>query len=218
MIIMQLKDIMKSFAGIPLLQQVQLEVKTKDRIAIVGRNGTGKSTLLKIMTGEIGYDEGETYQSKHLDIGYLAQHNDLVSDHSIWDEMMTVFTDLIAEEQILENMAIQIEEVSSTGAYDERLMIEYGQRQESFEENGGYRFKSDIKGVLTGLGFTEAEFDLYVNHLSGGQKTRLALGKLLLKKPDVLILDEPTNHLDIATLTWLENYLLGYPGAIVMVS
>lgn len=219
MILMQLKDIVKSFGGSKLFERIQLEVKTKDRIAIVGRNGSGKSTLLKIMTGEIDYDEGEIFQTKQLDIGYLAQHQDIESNRSILEEMMTVFQPLIEEEQALEKMAARIEEVSSTGAYDERLMLEYGRRQEKFSEDGGYRYKSDVRGVLTGLGFSpDDDFDLPVPDLSGGQKTRLALGKLLLKKPDVLILDEPTNHLDIATLTWLENYLLNFPGAIVIVS
>src|SRR5699024_3057405 len=127
----QLKDIMKSFGGNVLLQQVQFEIKSKDRIAIVGRNGAGKSTLLKIMTGEMAFDEGEIYKPKHSQIGYLAQHNDLQSDQPIWDEMMTVFTHLIKEEQVLEKMAEQIEELSSTGAFDERLMLEYGARQEA---------------------------------------------------------------------------------------
>src|SRR5699024_5161838 len=122
------------------------------------------------------------------------------------------------EEHILKKMAEQIEEISLTGAHDERLMIEYGQRQEAFQEKGGYRYQSDVKGVLNGLGFSYEDFSLQIQDLSGGQKTRLALGKLLLQKPDVLILDEPTNHLDIPTLTWLANYLQGYPGALIIVS
>lgn len=218
MIIMQLKNISKSFAGIPLLRDVQLEVRKQDRIALVGRNGTGKSTLLKMMTGRESYDSGDIYMPKSLEIGYLAQHNALESDLTIWEEMLTVFSDLIEEEHILKKMAEQIEEISLTGAHDERLMIEYGQRQEAFQEKGGYRYQSDVKGVLNGLGFSYEDFSLQIQDLSGGQKTRLALGKLLLQKPDVLILDEPTNHLDIPTLTWLENYLQGYPGALIIVS
>lgn len=218
MILMQLKNIVKSFAGQMLLKNVHMEVKTNDKIAIVGRNGAGKSTILKMMTGEIGYDEGEIFTAKGIEIGYLSQHNGLESDQTIWDEMLSVFADLIEEEKELQEIASRVEQLSATDHYDERLMLEYSNRQESFAENGGYRFKSDIKGVLKGLGFQETDFNLGINHLSGGQKTRLALGKLLLTKPELLILDEPTNHLDIATLSWLENYLNNYDGAIVIVS
>ena len=218
MILMQLKSITKFFSGNIILHDINVEVKSKDRIAIVGRNGAGKSTLLKIMTGEIGYDEGDIYKAKELDIGYLAQHNDLQSRFTIYDEMLSVFNHLIDEEKELTKIAEKIERVSSAGEDATSIIKEYSERQEKFERDGGYRYKSDVKGVLIGLGFTEDEFNLYVDDLSGGQKTRLALGKLLLQKPSVLILDEPTNHLDIPTLTWLENYLLNYDGAIVIVS
>ena len=218
MILMQLKQITKLFSGNIILHDIELEVKNKDRIAIVGRNGAGKSTLLKIMTGQIGYDEGEIYQAKDLQIGYLAQHNDLDSENTIWNEMLSVFNDLLEEERNLNLLATEIERASTAGEDVESLIKDYSQRQERFAENGGYRFKSDIKGVLTGLGFSEEEYDIPIQDLSGGQKTRIALGKLLLQKPSLLILDEPTNHLDIPTLTWLENYLLNYDGAIVIVS
>lgn len=218
MIFMQLKQITKLFSGNIILQDIHLEVKNNDRIAIVGRNGAGKSTLLKIMTGEIDYDEGEIYKAKDLSIGYLAQHNELHSNFTIWEEMLTVFDELIEEEKNLALLTKEIERLSTEGKDIESFLKEYSLRQEKFAENGGYRYKSDIKGVLTGLGFTEEEFDIPVQDLSGGQKTRIALGKLLLQKPSLLILDEPTNHLDIKTLTWLENYLLNYEGAIVIVS
>lgn len=218
MILMQLKQITKLFSGNIILHDIELEVKNNDRIAIVGRNGAGKSTLLKMMTGEIGYDDGEIYKAKELNIGYLAQHNDLQSNQTIWNEMLTVFSDLIAEEEYLSHLAAEIERRSSLEEDVDALLKEYSLRQEKFAENGGYRFKSDIKGVLTGLGFSEDEYHIPIQDLSGGQKTRIALGKLLLQKPSLLILDEPTNHLDIPTLTWLENYLLNYDGAIVIVS
>lgn len=218
MILLQLNNILKSFGGTVLFQDIQLEVKSKERIAIVGRNGVGKSTLLKIMTGEIPYDQGEIYQPKNIQFGYLAQHNDLTSTKTIWDEMLSVFEHLQIEENELEDFALTIQKMSRNESYDEKLIHEYSKRQDEFADQGGYRYESDTKGVLIGLGFLEEDFSLYVNNLSGGQKTRLALGKLLLQKPDLLILDEPTNHLDIATLTWLENYLTSYPGAIVIVS
>lgn len=218
MIVMQLKNIVKSFLGNTVLNDINIEVKSKDRIAIVGRNGAGKSTLLKIMTGEIPYDSGEIFRPRHIKTGYLAQHNDLHSERTIWDELLTVFEHLIIEEKELTALTTQIEKISSEGSYDEKLMNEYSRRQEQFEQDGGYRYKSDLKGVLIGLGFLESDFNLTINELSGGQKTRLALGKLLLQKPDLLILDEPTNHLDISTLTWLENYLSNYDGAIIIVS
>src|SRR5690625_1799509 len=206
MILMQLHNLVKSFAGNMLLKDINMEIKSKDRIAIVGRNGTGKSTILKMMTGELDYDAGKIFTNKNVQIGYLAQHNDLTSNHTIWEEMLTVFADFMKEEKELANLATMIEKKSTQGSYDEKLINEYSRRQEQFEQAGGYRYKSDTKVVLIGLGFPETDFDLYVNELSGGQKTRLALGKLLLEKPELLILDEPTNHLDIPTLTWLENY------------
>lgn len=216
--LMQLKGIMKSFAGNMVLENINIDVKEKDRIAFVGRNGAGKSTLLRIIVDEVDYDEGEIIKGQQLEIGYLAQHHDLQSNLSIIDEMYTVFDELIAEEKNLQAMAEKISQQSSQHVADEKLINEYSKRSEQFAQDGGYRFRSDIRGVLIGLGFTEEEFNLPVQALSGGQKTRLALGKLLLENPDLLVLDEPTNHLDIDTLSWLENYLANYDGAIIIVS
>lgn len=217
--IMQLTNIVKSFAGNTILENINIDVREKDRIAFVGRNGAGKSTLLRIIVDELDSDSGDITKKRDVTIGYLAQHHDLQSERSIIDEMHTVFTHLIEEEKVLLQMAERISEQSNDSSEaNERLINEYSKRSEQFAADGGYRFKSDIKGVLTGLGFSENEFSSPVHTLSGGQKTRLALGKLLLENPNLLVLDEPTNHLDISTLSWLENYLTNYDGAIIIVS
>lgn len=218
MILMQLKNISKSFGSDTILRNVNLEIKSSDRIAIVGRNGAGKSTLLKIMTNEFNYDHGEIFQTKDLNIGYLEQHIAINEHTTVWQFMLDVFSDFIQEETALNQLAKQIEDQANQKIENPDLIASYGARLQKFEDDGGYRYESDIKGVLSGLGFTEDFYNIPVSSLSGGQKTRLALGELLLIKPQLLFLDEPTNHLDIDTLTWLESYLIGYPGAIVIVS
>lgn len=218
MVLLQLKNIVKTYAGNIILNDISLEVKERERIAVVGRNGSGKSTLLNILRRATDIDSGDIYYVNDIEIGYLAQHNDIHSERTIWDELLTVFESFMTEEKNLQKLAEEIERNSVNGTYDEKKINEYSRREEAFSKAGGYRYKSDVRGVLIGLGFSEAEFDMTVNELSGGQKTRLALGKLLLQKPDLLLLDEPTNHLDIETLTWLENYLVNYSGAIVIVS
>ncbi len=218
---MQIKQLVKSFAGTIILENINMEIKERDRIALVGRNGAGKTTLLRIIVDELGYDAGEIIKKQEVQIGYLAQHTDLDSDRTLLDEMYTVFRSLIEEEKALLQLAENISELSSQAEdpkAEEKLIHEYSKRTEEFAEKGGYRFRSDIKGVLHGLGFTEEDFAQPIATLSGGQKMRVALGKLLLEKPELLVLDEPTNHLDIETLDWLENYLVNYDGAIVIVS
>lgn len=219
MIVMQLNQISKSFGVEEILSNIKLEIKDKDRVAIVGRNGAGKSTLLKIMAGELSYDSGELIKPKEVEIGYLSQHTGLNSDKSIWDEMLEVFQSLIAQEKQLRSMEQKMADPGSLdpAAY-EKLLKDYDQLQHDFERSGGYQYESDIRAVLNGLDFQDYDYATPITDLSGGQKTRLALGKLLLKKPELLILDEPTNHLDIETLNWLENYLSGYPGAVAIVS
>lgn len=216
MILLQCVQISKSFGAENILSNVKLEIQSRDRVALVGRNGAGKSTLLKIIAGELSYDSGDLIIPKDVSIGYLAQDSGLSSDRSIWDEMLTVFAPL----RKLETKLRKLEEAMSNPDapnYD-KILEEYDQLQQDFKDQGGYQYEADIRSILSGLNFAGFDYDTSVNSLSGGQKTRLALGKLLLTKPDLLILDEPTNHLDIDTLSWLENYLSGYDGAILVVS
>jgi len=219
MIQMQINSLSKSFGAEEILSNIKLEVKQNDRIAIVGRNGAGKSTLLKIMAGELTHDEGELFKPKDLTIGYLAQHTVLESKKTIWEEMLEVFDQLLHKEKELRKVEKQLQEAASLSTKDyEKLLHDYDQLMESFQKEGGYSYEADIKTVLTGLHFSDFDYDTPISELSGGQKTRLSLGKLLLSKPDLLLLDEPTNHLDMQTLSWLEKYLLGYPGSIVIIS
>ncbi|KOF10750.1 multidrug ABC transporter ATP-binding protein [Planococcus glaciei] len=220
MIVLQVNQVHKSFGADEILAGVKLEVQHRDRVALVGRNGAGKSTLLKIISGEMSYDSGDIIMPKDLTIGYLEQQTDLESEASIWDEMMTIFSHFREQEAKLRELEAQM---ADPAVYDdavqyEKVMKEYDTLQHDFKDAGGYQFEADTRAILHGMKFYPEDYDKKVVSLSGGQKTRLMLAKLLLSKPQLLILDEPTNHLDIETLSWLENYLKNYPGAILIVS
>lgn len=218
--IVQCINIAKSFGVEPILSNIKLDIQTGERVALVGRNGAGKSTLLKIIAGQLSYDSGQILMPKGVELGYLAQDTGLESTLSIWDEMLTVFESLRKMESQIRAMEQKMSDpelLSSTVRY-EKLLKEYDDCQLAFKDKGGYQYEADIRSVLAGMNFADFDYRTKISTLSGGQKTRLALAKLLLKKPELLILDEPTNHLDITTLTWLEQYLASYKGAILIVS
>lgn len=220
MIIMQVQDVSRYFGGDKLFDHISFDIKSNDRIALVGRNGAGKSTLLKMLAGVEAPDSGHIQLGKYVSVGYLAQRTGYISDKTIWDEMLTTFSDVLDIEKDLQAVALKLSDetvLADEATYNDYLK-QYDNLQTRFSNKGGYTYESDIKAVLGGFGYFEDDYDTHINELSGGQKTRVALAKLLLEKPDLLILDEPTNHLDVDTLVWLEGYLKGYTGALLIVS
>ena len=216
MIILQANKIERSFAGDVLFDNINLQVDERDRIALVGKNGAGKSTLLKILVGEEEPTSGEINKKKDISLSYLAQDSRFESENTIYDEMLHVFDDLRRTETQLRQMELEMGEKS--GEDLDKLMSDYDRLSENFRQAGGFTYEADIRAILNGFKFDESMWQMKIAELSGGQNTRLALAKMLLEKPNLLVLDEPTNHLDIETIAWLENYLVNYSGALIIVS
>ena len=209
-------NISKSFIEVPVLKDISFHIEDYDKAAIVGINGAGKTTLLRIIMKELEPDTGLVTVAKDKSVGYLAQNQNVDSENTIYTELLSVMSDLIRMEETIRALEERMNHVS--GPELEELMERYTTLTHQFEAKNGYTYKSELNGVLKGLGFAESDYDKSISTLSGGQKTRVALGKLLLMKPDLIILDEPTNHLDMASIKWLETYLLNYKGAVLIVS
>lgn len=214
--ILSCRNIKKSFGTDEILNNITFTLEEKEKAAIIGVNGAGKSTLFKIITGELSCDDGEIIISNNTTIGYFSQNLEIDSNKTIYNELLSVFQDIIQIENRLRETEIEMSKAE--GEKLDFLMKQYSAFSSELEFKNGYEYKSRIRGVIKGLGFTENEYDKPINHLSGGQKTRVALGKLLLSNPDILLLDEPTNHLDIESIQWLEEYLKAYTGSIMLIT
>ena len=214
--ILSCQNISKSFGTDEILKNVSFHIEENEKAAVVGINGAGKSTLLKIIMKQENPDEGEVTLAKDKTIGYLAQYQDVSGHHTIYEEVLDSKRDIIEMEERLRDMETQMNTLS--GEALEQLLDTYHKLSHEFEQVNGYAYRSEVTGILKGLGFTAEEFDKKMSELSGGQKTRVSLGKLLVTKPDILLLDEPTNHLDIESIRWLETFLMNYKGAVLIVS
>ena len=214
--ILSCANISKTFGTDSILSNVSFHINENEKAAIVGANGTGKSTLFKIIMNELTPDSGEVVFAKGTTVGYLAQHQELSSSNTIYDELLSIKKDIIDLDYQIRQMELDMTHLS--GDKLEQVLENYSKLTHQFEQKNGYAYRSEITGVLKGLGFSEEDFQKNTNTLSGGQKTRVSLGKLLLSKPDIILLDEPTNHLDLESIAWLENYLLNYNGTVVIVA
>lgn len=220
MIVLSCKNISKSYGITEILKDITFSINEGDKIGIIGSNGEGKSTLFKILSKDLMQDDGEIFIDKNKSLGYLSQHLDLETSHTIYDEMLGVFKDLQSMEKKLADLEIKMNEPydDSNADYHHKLIKDYTTYQDLYSHRGGYTYKGEISRILKGLGFFEDDFDRSILTLSGGQKTRVALCKLLLLSPDILLLDEPTNHLDLEAIEWLEEYLRTYKGTILVIS
>lgn len=222
MIMLSCNKVSKTFGVETILENISFSVNEGDKIGIVGVNGTGKTTLFKVITGILPHDRGKIFTSKNCRLGYLEQNTNFYSEKTIYDEVVSVFSDLIGAEEELRSLEHQIASLSdkggSSGDQLKKTMDTYGKKYEEFEKNNGYAYKSEVRGTLKGLGFSDEEMDKPVNVLSGGEKTRVLLAKLLLSKPSLLLLDEPTNHLDADAIEWLEGFLRSYEETIMIIS
>ena len=220
MIVLSCNNLNKSFGIDTILENISFTVNEGDKVGIIGVNGTGKTTLFKILSGIYGYDSGDIYLGKGVEIGYLEQNTNFQSEKSIYEEVLEVFSDLMEMENYIRNLEIRISEESSNPNSKEldKLMNEYSHKLELFSELNGYGYKSEVKGILKGLGFSDNDMQTPINILSGGEKTRVLLSKLLLKNPSLLLLDEPTNHLDSDAIEWLEVFLKQYKGTVIIIS
>lgn len=220
MIVLSCNNVSKAYMVENIIENISFTVNDNEKVGLIGLNGAGKTTLFNILTENLEPDSGEIYVAKGKKLGYLKQNTIIESNMSIMDEMLLIFDDVIRMEEKLHELSHKISSISGEkgSAELEALMNTYSELSEQFVEADGYSFRSIIKGVLKGLGFSEDEFDKPINILSGGQKSRVMLAQLLLKKADILLLDEPTNHLDIEAISWLEKYIKNFKGAVIIIS
>ena len=214
--LLAVNNVKKAFGEEVVLDGVSFQMNEHDKVALIGRNGAGKTTLIRIILGELSADSGDVFLLKDATVGYLSQHQDMEGDRGIYDTVIDVKKDLLAVESRLREVEERMKHLSGDELAE--AYKEYERLNHTFEQENGYALRSEVTGIIKGLGFTEAEFDKPVSQLSGGQKTRVALARILLSSPKLLILDEPTNHLDMASIAWLEGYLAQYKGAVLVVS
>jgi len=218
MVVLTCKNLEKSYGTKTILKDINFNVESGDKIGIVGLNGSGKTTLFNILSKNLFFDKGDLYVRNGMKLGYLEQHINIDSDNTMFEECLTVFKDLIKMEEELRELELAITKYANNENKLENLMTSYSSLSEKFSELNGYGYESNIRGTLIGLGFSEEDFSKKVNILSGGQKSRVSLAKLLLERPDILLLDEPTNHLDIAAIDWLAKFIQDYTGATLLIS